>query len=70
MSDKLELISTANIMEELGKRYQSFIFHGRTNRNENEDNYYCEWQGGVDSCLGLAEYLKWKVRDDLRGDDT
>lgn len=49
------------MMEELKKRFDSFIFHGQKRKHENEDQFFLDFQGGKASCLGLCDILHKKI---------
>jgi hypothetical protein len=64
METDLSLVPMDVIFEELGKRYDNFVFCGMAVRRENEDgtgNIYNErfYHGNNAACLGLMEQMKF-----------
>jgi len=65
MKVDLELASTNALIEELFKRFDTVVFAGCQLRTDDEQQMHRHWQGNHIACVGLAEFIKVKVIDEL-----
>jgi hypothetical protein len=54
-SDRLDFISTSDLLSEVANRMDSMVFVASTNRNPDEDSLVYITKGTFHACLGLLE---------------
>ena len=64
MSD-LELVPTSDLLVELGRRFDAVLAVGWLDKTQEHDSTTVYWRGGVAPCLGLAEYARIKIADNI-----
>ena len=66
--NELTLVSTDDILKELGSRHDSFIFYGVQSefKKKGVDSTEFRWYGGFHTCLGMAREAEKKIIEDER----
>lgn len=65
----LAFVTTIEMLAEIRKRFDAFVFAGLKDLDTKRVRYLTEWRGADVSCLGLAEYLSTKIRHNLAASD-
>lgn len=65
----LAFVTTAEMLMEIKKRFDAFVFAGMKDLDSKRIRYYTDWRGPEVSCLGLAEFLSTKIRRNLAAGD-
>ncbi|RLB39179.1 MAG: hypothetical protein DRH12_11855 [Deltaproteobacteria bacterium] len=60
----LQIIPTDDIIRELESRFDVFIVAGVASITKEKDKYYSRYKGGMTNAIGLAEWLKTKIKRD------
>ena len=61
----IELVSYEDLIGELKKRFDTFIFHGIQRKTQDIDTYKLDYHGGKATCIGLTEVLKKTVLNEI-----
>jgi len=63
---ELSLVPLDDILDELGKRVDSYVFAYVTEHDKVRDKSQVSFRGGKYSCLGLAVDIQNVISDELR----
>ena len=55
---EIELTSTQELIDEIAKRFDCYIFYGTKRNTKDVDIYVSRYGGGKPACVGLCDLLK------------
>lgn len=65
----LSLVPLDDMIAEIKKRFDAFIFHAVKRTRKHEDSFITRWEGGQPACRGLCNLMMRRLDERLEADE-